>query len=176
MTAFPFAILNSCPITGRVAILNYCPIRRLLSICHLEFLTNQRQAAPLIPPRGIELSLLHYFGTYECTFESGKKMPLSQFAFIIAKLEAQCYETEWLYWCIGAEICTYTLITLFCILYRRRHDIRYFFLKLKLNRQKLMKFYDRKRYLFSAFVSCDHRDAKYFVYRILLQNLETEET
>ena len=39
-----------------------------------------------------------------------------------------------------------------------------------------MKIYDRKRYLFSAFVSCDHRDAKYFVYRKLLPNLETEET
>ena len=50
MTAFPFAILNSCPITGRVAILNYCPIRRLLSICHLVFLTNQRQAPPPHPP------------------------------------------------------------------------------------------------------------------------------
>ena len=43
---FPFAILNSCPITGWVAILNYCPIRRLLSICHLAFLSNQRRAAP----------------------------------------------------------------------------------------------------------------------------------
>ena len=39
-----------------------------------------------------------------------------------------------------------------------------------------MKFYDRKRYLFSAFVSWDRRDAKYFVYRKLLPNLETEET
>ena len=49
MTAFPFTILNSCPVTGWVAILNYCPIRRLLSIRHLEFMTNQRQAAPPYP-------------------------------------------------------------------------------------------------------------------------------
>ena len=61
MTAFPSTILNSCPITGRVAILNYCPIRRLLSIRHLEFLTNQRRAAPPHLPPGIELSLLHYW-------------------------------------------------------------------------------------------------------------------
>ena len=60
MAAFPFAILNSCPMTGRVAITNYCPIRRLLSICHLAFLSNQRRAHPRTPPPGIELSLLHY--------------------------------------------------------------------------------------------------------------------
>ena len=63
MTAFLFAILNSCSITGRVAILNYCPIRRLLSIHHLAFLTNQRQLhlPPHPHPAGIELSLLHYW-------------------------------------------------------------------------------------------------------------------
>ena len=114
--------------------------------------------------------------TYACIFKSGKKMFLNRLSFIITELESQCYGIQWLHWCIGAEICTYTLITVSCILYRRRHDIRYFFLKLKLNRQKLLKFYDRKRYLFSVFVSCDHRDAKYFVYRKLLPNLETEET
>ena len=41
---------NSCPITGWVAILNYCPIRRLLSIRHLAFLTNQRWRHPPSPP------------------------------------------------------------------------------------------------------------------------------
>ena len=126
----------------------------------------------------IPMSDIDFLGqrTYECIFKSGEKVLLSQLAFIITKLQLQCYGTEWLQWCIHAEIFTYTLITLFCLMYRRRHDIRYFFLKLKLNRQRLMKFYDRKRYLFSAFVSCDHRDTKYFVYRKLLPNLETEET
>ena len=64
---FTFAILNSCPITGRVAILNYCPIRRLLSICHLAFLTNQRQATP--PPKHPRLAQNSHFyttGTYPC--------------------------------------------------------------------------------------------------------------
>ena len=60
MATFPFAILNFCPITGWVAILNYCPIRRLFSICHLAFLTNQRWLAPSYHHLGIELSLLHY--------------------------------------------------------------------------------------------------------------------
>ena len=35
---------------------------------------------------------------------------------------------------------------------------------------------NKSKYAFSAFVSCDHRDAKYFVYRKLLPNLETEES
>ena len=40
-----------------------------------------------LPMSGIDfLSLV----TYECTFQSGEKMPLSQLAFIIAKLESQC--------------------------------------------------------------------------------------
>ena len=49
MAAFLSAILNSCPITGWAALLNYCPIWWLLSICHLEFLSNQRQFAPQPP-------------------------------------------------------------------------------------------------------------------------------
>ena len=114
--------------------------------------------------------------TYECTFKDRKVVPLNRLSFIVTELESQCYGTEWLQWSIGAEICTYTLITVFCLLYRRRHDIRYFFLKLKLNRQRLTEMYDKKTYHFSAFISSDHRDTKYFVYRKLLPNLETEET
>ena len=73
MTAFPFAILNSCPITGWVAILNYCPIRRLLFIRHLAFLTNQRQAAPPNTPLGTELSLLHYFWMWCHSYKEQRK-------------------------------------------------------------------------------------------------------
>ena len=51
MAAFPFAILNSCPITGWATNLNYCPIRWLLSICHLALLSKQRRLdSPLTPP------------------------------------------------------------------------------------------------------------------------------
>ena len=114
--------------------------------------------------------------TYECTFKDRKKVPLNRLSIIIAELESQCYGTDWLQWSIGVEIFVHILITVFCLLYRRRHDIRYFFLKLKLNRQRLTEMYNKKTYLFSAFVSSDHRDSKYFVYRKLLPNLETEET
>ena len=57
-----------------------------------------------------------------------------------------------------------------------RHDIWYIYLRLKLNRQKLKVLLDQKVYAYTAFVSCDHRDAKYFVIRRLLPNLETPET
>ena len=77
-----------------------------------------------LPVSGIDFLNLR---RYACTFESGKKMPLSQLAFIITKLQSQCYGNKWLHWCIGAQLFTYLLITVFCILYRRRHDIRYFF-------------------------------------------------
>ena len=114
--------------------------------------------------------------TYRCRFKDRKVVPLNRLSFIITELESQCYGTEWLQWSIGTEICTYILVTVFCLMYRRRHDIRYFFLKLKLNRQRLTEMYHKKTYLFSAFISSDHRDTKYFVYRKLLPNLETEET
>ena len=126
----------------------------------------------------ISKSKLQFLGrsSYKCTFKEGKRVPLNRLSFVISELESQCYGAEWFEWCIGVQVFSYVMITVFCLLHRRRHDIRYFFLKLKLNRQRVMKFYDRKRYLFSAFVSCDHRDAKYFVYRKLIPSLETVET
>ena len=47
---------------------------------------------------------------------------------------------------------------------------------MKLNRQKLKSLVDTKRYAYNAFVSCDHRDAKYFVKRRLLPILEIPQT
>ena len=47
---------------------------------------------------------------------------------------------------------------------------------MKLNRQKLKSIVDPKRYAYNAFISCDHRDAKYFVKRRLLPILETPQT
>ena len=42
-----FHFIQPSPVPS--AILNYCPIRWLLSICHLEFLSNQRWFAPCPP-------------------------------------------------------------------------------------------------------------------------------
>ena len=113
---------------------------------------------------------------YECKFNNGRKKSLSELDFIVAELESQYFGTQWLkvYLSVEAVICL--LIILVCVVYRRRHDIKYLFLKMKLNRHKLKKMLDTQIYTYSAFVSCDHRDAKLFVYRKFLPNLETPET
>ena len=124
---------------------------------------------------GTEL-LLKNGKNYECEFNDGKKESLNKLTFIVAKLESQCFGSQWLEVCLSLEVITYFLITAACLTYRRRYDIRYLFLKMKLNRHKLRKILDTQNYTYSAFVSCDHRDAKYFVYRKFLPNLETPET
>ena len=113
---------------------------------------------------------------YQCKFNDGKIESLNELAFIVAKLESQCFGTQWLELYIGFEALTCFLITVVCFSYRRRYDIKYFFLKIRLNRHKLRRILDVQNYTYSAFVSCDHRDAKYFVYKKFLPNMETPET
>ena len=114
--------------------------------------------------------------TYECEFSDGTKETLNKLPFIVAKLESQCFGTQWCQWCFSVEMITYFLITVTCIAYRKRYSIKYIFLKMKLNRHKLRTILDTQNYTYSAFVSCDHRDAKLFVYRKFLPNLEIPET
>ena len=113
---------------------------------------------------------------YQCKFNDGRKERLYELDFIVAKLKSQCFGTKWLELYVTLEVLTYFLITVVCVSYRRRHDIKYIFLKMKLNKHKLRRILDTQNYTYSAFVSCDHRDAKYFVYRKFLPNLETPET
>ena len=113
---------------------------------------------------------------YQCKFNDGRKEYLNELDFIVAKLESQCFGTQWLKVCLSAEAVIYFLITLACVFYRRRYDIKYFFLKIKLNRYKLKSILDVQNYTYSAFISCDHRDTKYFVYRKFLPSLETPQT
>ena len=113
---------------------------------------------------------------YQCKFNDGRKKSLNELAFVVVELESNCFGTRWFKICVALEMFIYILITVWCVFYRRRYDIKYFFLKIRLNRQKLRRILDVQNYTYSAFVSCDHRDAKYFVYRKLLPNLETTET
>ena len=113
---------------------------------------------------------------YQCKFNDGSKENLNKLVFVVAKLESQCFSDQWLNICLSLEVLTYISITLVCVSYRRRYDIKYIFLKMKLNRHKLRRILDTRNYTYSAFVSCDHRDAKYFVYKKFLPNLETPET
>ena len=116
--------------------------------------------------------------TYECQFNDGTKKSLDRLPFIVATVESQCFGTQWLKIYISIGILNYVMITIICLLCRARHTIKSFlnvYLRLSaLEEKKNTK--NKSKYVFSAFVSCDHRDAKYFVYRKLLPNLETEES
>ena len=114
--------------------------------------------------------------TYQCEFDGGRKQTLSSLEFITSQLFSQCYSPRWLEIYIGIEALVIVFITVFCLAYRMRHEIWYLYLRIKLNRQKLAVLLNQKNYKYTAFVSCDHRDAKYFIIRRFLPNLETPQT
>ena len=115
---------------------------------------------------------------YQCEFNDGMKKSLDRLPFIVAALESQCFGTQWQKICISFLVFNYTFITIICLLYKGRRTIkRLLNVYLKLNTAEERKSIpDESKYVFSAFVSCDHRDAKFFVYRKLLPNLETKES
>ena len=114
--------------------------------------------------------------SYQCVFHNDEKIDLNRLSYVIIKLESQCYGTEWFQINIGAVGTAYFLILLFTMMYRLRHYIWFFFAKMRLKRQMLRPILNKRKYTFNAFVSCEHRDAKWFVKRRLLPILETEET
>ena len=113
---------------------------------------------------------------YQCEFNDGVTTNMHNIQFVIAKLESQCYSYTWLKVYVGSQCLVYLLVSVISLMYRLRHDIRYLFLKLKLNRYKLRNILNPQEYTYSAFVSCDRIDARKFVIQKLLPNLETEET
>ena len=114
--------------------------------------------------------------TYQCVFDNGTKQMLSSIESIISQLFSQCYSPRWLTIYIGTEALVLVLITVFCLAYRMRHEIWYVYLRIKLNRQKLTALLNQKDYKYTAFVSCDHRDAKYFIIKRFVPHLETPQT
>ena len=113
---------------------------------------------------------------YQCEFNDGVTTNMHNIQLVIAKLESQCYSYIWFKFYISSQCLVYFLISMISLLYRFRHDIRYLFLKLKLNRHKLRNLLNPKQYTYSAFVSCVRIDCRKFVIQKLLPNLETEET
>ena len=113
---------------------------------------------------------------YQCQFNDGVTTNMHNIQFVIAKLESQCYSYTWLKVYVALQCLVYFLISVISVMYRFRHDIRYLFLKLKLNRYKFRNMLNKREYTYSAFVSCVRLDARKFVIRKLLPNLETEET
>ena len=114
--------------------------------------------------------------SYQCVFPDGEMVNLNRLSYVITKLEPQCYGTQWFVISVAVLGVTYLVIFGFCLMYRLRCDIWFFYMKIKLKRQKLRTLLNQHKYNFSAFVSCEHRDAKYFVKRRLLPILETDET
>ena len=113
---------------------------------------------------------------YQCQFEDGSIHQLHKLQNIIGTLEKQCYSDTWLKLCVGLQILYFTLVMLFSVLYRIRHTIKYYILKIRLNRHLLRAHLHKRKYTYSAFISCEHRDCKYFVKSYFLPNLETKET
>ncbi len=113
---------------------------------------------------------------YQCLFNDGRKMSFRQLPEIIIELEAQCFGMAWLHICISAQLgfCCFTVLC--TVLYRRKHDIRYLYLKFRLNRNRLRRLLSETTYTYSAFISCHRREAGWFVMKGLLPTLETEET
>ena len=113
---------------------------------------------------------------YQCIFDNGKKETLSSIESIISKLFSQCYSSKWLAIYVSTEALVLVLITILSLAYRMRHEIWYLYLRIKLNRQKLAVLLNQKNYKYAAFVSCEHRDAKYFIIKRFLPSLETPQT
>ena len=113
---------------------------------------------------------------YQCQFSNGRMRKLNNLQNIIEILEKQCYSVTWMKLCVGLQTLYFTLVTLFSFLYRFRHIFHYFLLKIKLNRHLLRVHLDKRKYTFSAFISCERRDCKYFVMRYFLPELENKET
>ena len=112
--------------------------------------------------------------TYECIFNNKRRVTLNKLSSIVAQLESDCYGLKWLKIYIASELSVYFLILVFCFTFRNRHTLKYLYLRLSLNRQTARL--DGKQYLYNAFISCEHRDAKFFLIRKLLPKLETQDT
>ena len=113
---------------------------------------------------------------YQCVFDDGRKETLNSIGSIILQLFSQCYSQRWIEIYIGIELLIIFMIVVLCLAYRMRHEIWYLYLRMKLTKQKLAVLLSQKNYKYTAFVSCDHRDAKYFVIRRFLPNLEISQT
>ena len=116
------------------------------------------------------------FRKYQCVFPDGKTWVLNRLDTIVAKLEAECYTTVWFDLWISIVILSYCLIFALTMMYRLRHEIKYMWIRMMMNREKLERLFssNKYRFKFDAFISCEHRDARVFVYRHLLPNLETK--
>ena len=113
---------------------------------------------------------------YLCEFDDGSVQKHYKIQKITETLEKLCYNDNWLKLNIGLQTLYFTLVVLFSVLYRFRHTLNYYLLKMKLNRHLLRAHLNNRKYTYSAFISCEYRDCKYFVIPNFLPNLENKAT
>ena len=116
---------------------------------------------------------VHVIGNemYSCGSEKGTDLKEAK-----VKLKAVCYSIKWLKVFLVLELCLSLTIVAIALTCRERHNIWYMYLKMRMNRNKLKMLFHEDKYTYSAFVSCDVRDASSFIKGRFLPELETQET
>ncbi len=113
---------------------------------------------------------------YQCYFKTDELYTIKNMMDVDNRLRLLCYGTRWFTIYMLAELIVFMLTTTLTLLFRIRHSVWYVYLKIKINRNKLKALLSQKKCIFSAFISCDARDVKWFVRNKLLPELETEDT
>ena len=117
------------------------------------------------------------FNSYQCTFDNGRKVLLSDLKLIVETLHSQCVSTDWSPVLKSATviITVYLLVLAVATLYRFRHTLRYIWLRHRMHRQYLERHILDQKYSFDAFISCD-RSGAIWVKRNFLPKLENQQT
>ena len=116
------------------------------------------------------------FNSYQCTFDNGQKVFLTDLNLIVETLNSQCVSTNWslVLRTTTAIVTVYMFIILAMTLYRYRHTLRYIWLKHKMHKAYVERQILDPKYSFDAFISCD-RSGAIWVKRNFLPKLENEQ-
>ena len=115
--------------------------------------------------------------SYQCTFDNGRKVSLSNLHLIVELLNSECLFIDWtlLVKTTISMLFLYSLILIATLLFRFRHTLRYIWLKHKMHRLHLERHILDPKYHFDAFVSCERADA-IWVKRNVIPKLENQQT
>ena len=116
-----------------------------------------------------------YMESYQCIFDNGWNISLSNLNVIINILHSQCISKDWslLIRTSTVMLFLYSFILTATMLFRFRHTLRYIWLKHKRHRQYLERHILDPKYHYDAFVSCERTDA-IWVKRKVLPELENQ--
>ena len=113
---------------------------------------------------------------YTCEFINRKQVQLSDnLNQIIIELESECTDYTWFICSVVGLAIHIFLVTLTTVLFRFRHFLKYFILKMRMRRERLDAVLGKHEYLYDAFISCTREGAKW-TKKYLLPKLENKET